>query len=129
MPDIRTGIRLGSIPAGAEEPRSRRGSDRLHRAGDGPRPGVNRPAHGGGRRPPCNDHVAGEQTVFRPPSPAPEPGDRRVELAEILDPFVRAGHGRGHRDVARRLTWRQIRRFRETGEAARAEALVGRVFR
>ena len=37
-----------------------------------------------------------------------------------LDALVRAGHGRGHRDIAERLTWRQIRRFWEVDAARRA---------
>lgn len=32
-------------------------------------------------------------------------------------------HGRGHADIARRLTWRQIERFWEMSEARRREAL------
>ena len=45
---------------------------------------------------------------------------RAVPLAEVLDALVRAGHGRGHRNVAERLTWRQIRRFWEVDAARRA---------
>ena len=43
-----------------------------------------------------------------------------VPLARVFDALVRAGHGRGHRDVARRLTWRQMELF--YAEAARREA-------
>ena len=61
---------------------------------------------------------------FRAPSrrgreAAPE--GRPVPLAEVLDALVRAGHGRGHRDVAERLTWRQIRRLWEVEARRRAE--------
>ena len=61
---------------------------------------------------------------FLPPSPrgreAAAGKGRAVPLAEVLDALVRAGHGRGHRDVAERLTWRQIRRFWEVDATRRA---------
>ena len=56
----------------------------------------------------------------RPGARAPDNDGQPVPLARVLDSLARAGHGRGHRDIARRLTWRQIELF--YGEAARHEA-------
>ena len=49
------------------------------------------------------------------------PEGRPVPLADVLNALVRVGHGRGHRDVAERLTWRQIRRLWEVEARRRAE--------
>ena len=41
----------------------------------------------------------------------------------VLDALLRAGHGRGHADIARRLIWRQIERFWEAAEARHREEI------
>ena len=80
-------------------------------------------AFGGGRRCRRQRHVERERPFFhRPRRGAPRGAAREtVPLARVFDALVRAGHGRGHEDVARRLTWRQIELFWR--EAERRDAL------
>ncbi|MDE0716313.1 MAG: hypothetical protein OXH64_00065 [Rhodospirillaceae bacterium] len=44
-------------------------------------------------------------------------------MTELFDELVRAGHGAGHRDVADRLTWRQIEAFWQASEHRRARGI------
>ena len=48
-------------------------------------------------------------------------GGEPVPLARVLDALVRAGHGRGHRELCERLTWRQIERFWREAEHRRID--------
>ena len=60
----------------------------------------------------------------RPRARAADGDGEPVPLARVLDTLVRAGHGRGHRDIARRLTWRQIETFYAEAVRREAEALA-----
>ena len=99
--------------------RSKVGSPRA-RAGRPKAP--SRPASG-----PSAPRVRGRGRGFFLPR-APRGGGEAVSIGEVLDELVRAGHGRGHREVACRLTRRQMERFyrlAQIREAKRLKAWLG----